>query len=122
MKRVVTVLAILLGAGVIYYVFTTNDTQSTSVIDKKTTGVKPKNNGFASFFKPATTPAPAVVTPVPTRDPAKMATSEYIAWLKDKDGRVLIDVKPRGLKVYRKLNVTITVMPNGEELYLPDEI
>ncbi len=50
-----------------------------------------------------------------------MTPSEYVAWLKDTQDRVLLEVKPDGAKIYRKGNVTITVMRNGEELYLPDE-
>lgn len=51
----------------------------------------------------------------------EMSPSEYVAWLKDTQDRVLLEVKPDGAKIFRKGNVTITVMRNGEELYLPDE-
>lgn len=56
------------------------------------------------------------------KDGKDMSPSEYVAWLKDGHNRVLLEVKPDGTKIYRKGNVTITVMRNGEELYLPDEI
>lgn len=55
-------------------------------------------------------------------DLKKMSTEDYLAWLKDKKGRVLIDSRVGGFNVYRKKNVTISVLPDGEELYLPDEI
>ena len=50
-----------------------------------------------------------------------MSPQEYVAWLKDPQDRVLLEIKPEGTTVFRKGNVTITVMPNGEEIYLPDE-
>ena len=52
----------------------------------------------------------------------ELTPKEYVAWLKDTQDRVLLEVKPDGTKIYRKGNVTITVMRNGEELYLPDEM
>ena len=51
----------------------------------------------------------------------EMSPQEYVAWLKDPQDRVLLEIKPEGTSLYRKGNVTITVMANGEELYLPDE-
>jgi uncharacterized membrane protein len=51
----------------------------------------------------------------------EMSPQEYVAWLKDPQDRVLLEIKPEGTTVFRKGNVTITVMPNGEEIYLPDE-
>ncbi|WP_158998237.1 hypothetical protein [Pigmentibacter ruber] len=55
-------------------------------------------------------------------DTKDLSPKEYVAWLKDTQDRVLLEVKPDGTKIYRKGNVTITVMRNGEELYLPDEM
>ncbi|MBX9838857.1 MAG: hypothetical protein K2X69_11170, partial [Silvanigrellaceae bacterium] len=51
----------------------------------------------------------------------EMSPKEYVAWLKDPQDRVLLEIKPEGTSIFRKGNVTITVMPNGEEIYLPDE-
>ncbi len=48
--------------------------------------------------------------------------AEYIAWLKDQNDRVLLEITSEGTKIYRKGNVTITLMPNGKELYMPDEL
>ncbi|KAB8027977.1 hypothetical protein [Fluviispira multicolorata] len=46
---------------------------------------------------------------------------EYVTWLKNPQNRVLLEVRDDGTKIFRKGNVTITVMANGEEIYLPDE-
>lgn len=51
----------------------------------------------------------------------EMSPQEYVAWLKDPQDRVLLEIKSEGTTVFRKGNVTITVMSNGEEIYLPDE-
>ena len=51
----------------------------------------------------------------------EMSPKEYVAWLKDPQDRVLLEIKPEGTSIFRKGNVTITVMSNGEEIYLPDE-
>ena len=51
-----------------------------------------------------------------------MTPSEYIAWVKNPRDRVLLEIKQEGTKIYRKGNVTITVMPDGKELYMPDEL
>ncbi|WP_186647615.1 hypothetical protein [Fluviispira vulneris] len=52
----------------------------------------------------------------------ELSPHEYVAWLKDPKDRVLLEIKNDGARIFRKGNVTITVMPNGEELYLPDEL
>lgn len=56
-----------------------------------------------------------------SKNPKNMSPSEYIAWVKDPSNRVLLEIKEEGSKIYRKGNVTITVMPDGKELYMPDE-
>lgn len=52
----------------------------------------------------------------------EMPPTEYVAWVKDKKQRVLLEIKEDGTKIYRKGNITITVMQDGNELYLPDEL
>ncbi|BBH54022.1 hypothetical protein [Fluviispira sanaruensis] len=52
----------------------------------------------------------------------ELSPHEYVAWLKNPKDRVLLEIKDDGARIFRKGNVTITVMPNGEELYLPDEL
>ena len=51
-----------------------------------------------------------------------MSPEEYIKWLKEPNDRVLLEVKKEGTSLYRKGNVTIIVMGNGKELYMPDEL
>ncbi len=82
-----------------------------------------KNNSEKTIHQKISTPISEESYTAPKNKIQKnMTPTEYIAWVKDPNDRVLLEIKKEGTKIYRKGDVTITVMPDGKELYMPDEL